>query len=36
MNGSVVPPENSIRVAYRASGATASGFYSLAYIGDVP
>ena len=32
----VAPPENSIRVAYRTSGATASGFYSLAYIRDVP
>ena len=32
----VVPPENSIRVAYRAFGATAPAFYSLAYIGDVP
>ncbi len=28
--------ENSIRVAYRASGVIAPGFYSLAYIGDSP
>ncbi len=31
-----VPPENSIRVSYRASGVIARGFYSLAYIADVP
>ena len=31
-----VPPENSIRVAYRASGATTPAFYSLAFLATSP